>query len=131
MRPDTASVVNGIFTACIIVLGIIGFMLFDLPGDAAFKRKWLPRFVALAGFLFVFFMTGLWLLSSRSLRDLVMWAALAWFVCLGLYASFKTTKFCDKCGSTVHQDWLSPKRFCSECGAELDAKPSTHDDLLD
>ena len=100
-----------------IVLGIVGFIVFSLPGDAAFKRKWFPRYAILAGILFVFFSSAIGVLGFGALASLGMLVfvvpAAVVFTCLNL----AFTRFCDKCGASIFE--LSPTRYCSKCGAKL------------
>jgi hypothetical protein len=100
-----------------IALGIIGLIVFYLPGDAAVKRKWFPRYAILAGILFVFFSTTLGFLAMRVLASIGMLVcvipATVVITCLNIYC----TRFCDKCGAVSQR--LSPARFCSKCGAKL------------
>jgi hypothetical protein len=116
---------SGIVTACFvvtwIVLGIGGFFLFNLNRDAAFKRKWFPRYMILVGVLFFFFSTTIMALQSRSffaaLGILLVVVPATWVIS---YLNIKLTRFCDACGATLyHYNWFSPMRFCSKCGAEL------------
>jgi len=44
-------IVTACFVVTWIVLGISGFIAFYLRRDVAFKRKWFPRYVVLAGIL--------------------------------------------------------------------------------
>jgi hypothetical protein len=136
MKTNVAAALSGIVTASFIgtwiILGIVGFFLFYLRRDAALKRQWFPRFVALVGFLFVLFATTLSVLSSRSLAGLGILVVVAPAVWLISYLNVKFTKFCDRCGTIAYQqNWFAPMNFCSRCGAELDAKPKFDDDLLE
>jgi hypothetical protein len=136
MKPETVFPFNGIVTAIFfgtwIVLGIGGFLVFYLGRDAAFKRRWFPRFVMLAGLLFVFFSTTLLALSPRSFGGPGALVLLVPGVCLISWLNIKFTKFCEQCGSILFdQNWFSPMRYCPKCGASLDSKPRVDDDLLD
>jgi hypothetical protein len=136
MRPDTLSALQSIITACFvgtwIVLGAVGFLLFYLGKDVVFKRKWFPRNVMLGGLLFVFYSTTLFTLGSGLLGGLGVLVVVVPAVCLISWLNIKFTKFCGECGSTiVDQNWFSPMKFCSKCGAELDAKPNTDSELLE
>ncbi len=124
MNGLTAEALAGIVFACFlatwIVLGIGGFIAFYLRRDVAFKRRWFPRYVILAGVLFVFFSTTFMVLDSRSLQTLWMLVFVVPMVVLITYLNLKFTRFCEKCGATVFDyNWISPMRFCSKCGAEL------------
>ena len=135
MNDLTAPTLSGIVTACFvgtwIVLGITGFIVFYLQRDVAFKRKWFPRYVILAGVLFVFFSTTLMVLQSRSFSALGVLIVVVPMVVIITYLNIKFTRFCDKCGATVFDsNWFSPMKFCSKCGAELiSAKPDELNDL--
>jgi hypothetical protein len=136
MNPDTVAVINGFVTACFfgtwIVLGVTGFFLFYVGRNVAFKRKWFPRFIILVGVLFVVFTTTIMVSSSRSLGALGILVILIPATAFISYLNIKFTKFCDKCGVTIHsQNWFAPIRFCSKCGALLDAKPKVEGDLLE
>ena len=129
--PGFAGNVTGLFVATWVVLGVIGFIFFYLNGDAALKRKWFPRYVVLAGVLFVFFATALTVAGSKSSASLGMLVIVVPMVILISYLNLKFTKFCGKCGVTIiDHNWFSPTRFCSKCGAKLDSdKPSQLDDV--
>jgi hypothetical protein len=130
MNDLAADALSGIVTVCFfgtwVVLGMSGFVIFFLWRDAAFKRKWFPRYVILAGVLFVFFSSTLAVLQSRSFSALALLVIVVPMVVLISYLNIKFTKFCVKCGATViDHNYFSPMRFCSKCGAELTA--SKHD----
>jgi hypothetical protein len=135
MNDFTADALSGLVTACFfgtwIVLGISGFIVFYLRRDVAFKRKWFPRYVILAGGLFVFFSSTLMVLQSRWFSALGMLVVVVPMVVLITYLNIKFTRFCDKCGATVYDhNWFSPMKFCSKCGAELfPAKRETVNDV--
>jgi hypothetical protein len=124
---DLASdALDGIVPACFIgtwiILGISGFIVFYLRRDVAFKRKWYPRYVILAGFHFVTFVTALAVLQSRSFSGLALSVVVLPVVVLITYLNIKFTKFCDKCGATAFDhNWFTPMRFCSKCGTEFAA----------
>ena len=133
MQPDTVKTVHDIIATCFvgtwIVLGVAGFFFFYVGRNVAFKRKWFPRFIVLAGVLFVLFSTTLMVLSSRSLGTLGILVLVIPATALISYLNIKFTKFCDKCGVTIYaQNWFVPMRLCSKCGAELNPKPKLHDD---
>ena len=114
-------VVIACFFGTWIVLGIVSVYLFWIKKDVALKRKWFPRFVVLAGVLFVLFSSTIMVLQSRSFQSLGILAIVIPFVILASYLNLKFTKFCGKCGATIiDYNWFSPMKFCSKCGAELD-----------
>src|SRR5262249_33151390 len=57
-----------------IVLALGGSYILYLRRDAAFKRKWFPRYVIVVGVLFVLFSTMLIVLQARSPPVLVVLA---------------------------------------------------------
>ena len=127
MKIETAHLLGGIVTVCFvgtwIVLAIVGFFLFYFGKDAAFKRKWFPRYIVLVGVLFVFFVATQSVVSSGSLGSLGILVVIVPAVYLISYMNIRTTKFCNKCGTTlINMNPFSPMKFCSKCGAGLDAK---------
>jgi hypothetical protein len=111
----------GIVAVCFfgtwIALGIIGFVVFDLPRDVGVKRKWFPSYVILVGVLFIVFSTALGVLTigAYALFATLAFAVPATVVMVGL--NLACTKFCDKCGA---KDFgLSAPVYCSKCGAKL------------
>ena len=126
-----AGAVTGLFVATWIVLGIIGFATFFLNRDAALKRKWFPRYIVLVGILFVLFVTAEAVAGAKSSASPGMLVLMVPTVVLISYLNLKFTKFCDECGDTIiEQNWFSPTRFCSKCGAKLDSdKPNQLEDL--
>jgi hypothetical protein len=134
MKPYTLP--EQVFFACYfgtgLVLGIAAIALFYFGTDVALKRRWMPRFVILSGVLFGIFGTTFLVLKSHSLRSLGILVLLIPGISLLCYMHIKFIKFCDKCGSMLcNQTPFTSMRFCSKCGAELNPKPSAHDDLLD
>ncbi len=126
-----AVIVTTLFVLTWIALGIAGLILIYLRPDAAFKKKWFPRFVMLTGGLFVFFVAAISVAGTRSIAGLGVLFIVVPAVVLISYLNMKFTRFCDKCGATIFaQNWFSPIRFCSKCGAELDSsKPAQVDEL--
>jgi hypothetical protein len=102
-----------IFFGVWILLGIAGFWLFYVSRNVAFKRKYFPWYVGLAGVLFVSFgaVMGLPFLAV---------AIMVPFVALITYMNLRATQFCGACGRTVIQQMpFSRSEFCSKCGAPL------------
>jgi len=136
MQADTTSFLESVVIVCFIgtwfVLGVGGGLFFYLgKTDVALKRKWFPRYVWLVGALFVFFSSTLAVLSSGSFAGLGILVFVVPMVILISVLNVKLTKFCDECGGIrINSNWFTPMRFCSKCGAELDAKPKRLDDLL-
>lgn len=136
MNRDSISVLNGIVTACFIgtwfVLAVVSFLFLDVGRDAGFKRRWFSRFMILGSVLFVLFATTMMVLQSRSAAGLAILVPVVPMVILISWLNIRFTKFCDKCGATLHDyNWFSPMTFCSKCGAELDPKPPVNGDLLE
>lgn len=126
-----SSVVTALFNGTLAVLLIGSFLLFFRGRDAAFKRKWFPRFNVLVGSQFVFFATTLPVLSSRWARGLASLIVVVPMIILISHINFRFTKFCNICGATIYNlGWPSPARFCPKCGAGLDEKPKSYDDFL-
>ena len=46
-----------------------------------------------------------------------------WFIILAigvsLFLTYRSVKFCSRCGATSHGTTMHPAKFCSRCGAEL------------
>ncbi len=117
-----AGIVPVLFVATWVVLGVTGFIVFFLSRDAAFKRKWFPRYIVLTGVLFVLFVSAMTVAGSNSFASLWMLVFVVPALTLICYLNLKFTKFCGKCGATiVDHNWFSPTRFCSKCGAKLDS----------
>ena len=129
VKIETAHLLGGIVTALFvgtwIVLAIVGFFLFYHNKNAAFKRKYFPRYIVLVGVLFVFFTATLSVVSSGSLWSLGILVVIVPAIYLVSYMNLMMTKFCDKCGTTLtNMNPFTQMKFCSKCGAELDAKPT-------
>jgi len=128
MQNDTNELLYKFTLNCFIgtwiVLGVGGFFVFHFGKNAAFKKKWFPRFAICAGILFIFFSCTINFLGTRSIGSLRDFVFLVPAIVLIIYLGIKTTKFCDECGATLYRrNWFSPMKFCSKCGAALDAKP--------
>lgn len=128
MQNDTIELLNKIVAASFIptflVMGVVSFLLFHIRKNAAFRRKWFPRFAILWGVWLVFFSSTMAVLKSRSFESLWELVFLVPAVALIIYLGIKFTKFCDQCGATVYkQNLFSRLRFCPKCGASFDAKP--------
>ncbi len=134
-NPSLGDIITTCFIGTWVVLMIGGFFLLHLGKDAAFKRKWFPRYVILGGVLFVAFSTAIstaMFAPSRTPHVFTMLAFMVPMVVLISYLNIKMTRFCDQCGLTIYnQTWLHRMKFCSSCGAELDAKPKPDRDLLE
>jgi len=136
MKNDSLALVNEIVIACFfgtwIVLGIGGTVVFFVRKDVAFKRKWWPWYVILAGGLFVLFATAIAVLETRSLKALALLIVMVPFVALTSYLNLRFIKFCDGCGATAYDmNWFAPMRFCPKCGTEFGAKPVVPGDHLE
>ena len=77
MQPEGANVIDhaliASFGATWIVLGVGGGLVFWLGKNAAFKRKWFPRFTILACVLFVAFGSAIFARSSTGFELLGCW----------------------------------------------------------
>ncbi len=105
-----------IFFGVWILLAIVGFLLFYLNRNVAFKRRYLPWFLGLTGVLFIGFM-----LASGTPKFLVL--IIAPVAALIMYMNVKGIQFCDACGRTlIEQMSFSRPEFCSKCGASLRKK---------
>ncbi len=111
------------------VLGIGGYVVFSRGRDVVFKRKWFPRYVIVGGVLFVVFVSTLMALSARSLAPLGSLAVLVPLVGVFVVLNVVLTRFCGNCGRIVSL-WDGPTvaKFCSKCGAKLDADTPGPDD---
>ncbi len=130
MQKADLDLLNSVLTACFIgiwiVLGIFSVFAFQISKNVRFKKKWFPRFIVLGAVLFLLFFSSRMLLSSRSLDFLPWLAVVIPFLALICYVNLRFTKFCDHCGATLHStNWFSRMRFCTKCGAEFDAKPTS------
>ena len=102
-----------IFVGVWILLGLGGFWLFSVSRNVAFKRKYFPWYVGLAGVLFIGF--G----AAMGVHPLGM-AIMVPSVVLITFLNLRATQFCDACGRTVVQQMpFSRAEFCSKCGARL------------
>jgi hypothetical protein len=114
MKPEE---IFPIFFGVWIVLGISSAAFFFLNRNAALKRKVFPPFVIFIGVLFLTF-GGLMGFAREPFFFLLMVP----FVALITFVNIRNTRFCDTCGKTLisQNPFLRPK-FCSSCGADLDA----------
>jgi hypothetical protein len=109
----TADQVFPFFFAVWILLGVSGFILFYVKRDAAFKHKYFPWYVCLAGALFLGFV-------AASGAPFTILAFMAPFIALITFLNLRGTQFCDACGRTIIQQMpFSRPEFCSKCGASL------------
>lgn len=119
---------EGIITACFFAtwagLALGGIFLFYRGKDAAFKRRWWPRYVTLCGVILVAFMATLTSLAPKAPPAWTMLAFAAPFVALIVYLNIRGTKFCDGCGAMLMAGSLMFLRmnFCPRCGAPLGGK---------
>ena len=93
----TADDIFPIFFVVWILLGISGSVLFYGRRDVAFKRKYFPWYVCLAGVLFLGFVAAMGV-------PLPLLALMAPFVALITYMNLRGTHFCDACGRTRRGD---------------------------
>ena len=107
-----------IFFGVWIVLGIASAAFFFLNHNAALKRKVFPPFVIFIGVLFLAFV-----ILMGFARDRFFFVVMVPFVALITFLNIRSTRFCDACGKTlVSQNPFSRRKFCSKCGADLDAQ---------
>lgn len=119
------------FVATWFLVVVCGVFLIYEGEDVAFKRKWFPWYVILAGVLFVAFTTVLWVLSTPFSESLLILLFMVPAVALTSYLNIKFTKFCDGCAKPIHRlNWFAPRKFCSSCGAKLDTIPKKSENFL-
>ena len=107
-------------------------MVFYLGKNAAFKRRWFPRFSIFAGGLFLAFVTAFIGVGPGAKGGLLVLTLMVPMLVLITFLNIKMTKFCDKCGATlINSNWFVPMRFCSKCGAALEGKPKSFEDRLE
>lgn len=134
MDDRTAAVLKSIVTTAFVGTWIglaVVSVLMNRRMDAASKKRWMPRGAILAGALFVFFVTTLSVIESRSWSYLSVLFLVVPVVVLITYLNRRFTKVCDKCGAVQYShNWFTPMRFCSKCGAEFDPSESAGGDHL-
>lgn len=98
-------------------ISIVGFLLFYVGKDAAFKRRWYPWFTIFSGIVFGSFAISM---------DTSLIVPIVPIIALITFLNIKFTKFCDRCGVTIgRQGWFTKLVCCPECGAELNAGEET------
>src|SRR5947208_16732928 len=113
MMRDQIFQIFPIFIGVWIMLSIVGFLLFYVSKNAAFKRRYSPWFAGLTGLLFIGIVTA-------TAIPLAMLAIMIPFVALITYLNIRGTQFCGACGRTMIQQMpFSRADFCSKCGAPL------------
>ncbi|MGD9636839.1 MAG: hypothetical protein AB7G28_16450 [Pirellulales bacterium] len=106
-----------IFFGVWLVLGISSAAFFYFNRNATLKRKVFPPFVIFVGVLFLTF-AGL----MGPAREPFFLVVIIPFVALITFVNIRNTRFCDACGKTlVSQNPFTRPKFCSSCGADLDA----------
>lgn len=108
-------IVFGCFFATWAVLGVVQYFLFFRGDDAAFKRRWYPRFVIATGLLLAAFIATMkapmgadpFALAMIGLIPLIAWL------------NIRNSAFCDKCAGYLFW-WSSPPVACPKCGARFD-----------
>jgi hypothetical protein len=95
------------------VLAIVGFALFHLKRDAAFKQRYFPLWLAFTGVVFLSFVYAAGAPSS------FLALAVPAIILIALL-NIRGTTFCQACGrTTVQAISLSRASHCSKCGAPL------------
>ncbi len=101
------------FTALWAILAVAGFVIFYFYRNAAFKRRWWPRYVISGGALFLGFMVVL------GMPPFFLLFAVP-FVALILWGNLQSVRFCDNGGrTTVNFIPFLPPKHCVHCGAPL------------
>lgn len=104
-----------IFMTTWIVLGAIGFLLFGVHKNAAFKRKVWPIWILFSGGLFIFFLLLIFPKDYTVLGVAIPASSII------TYLNLKTVRFCDSCGATVFsRKLITSMKSCPKCGAPLD-----------
>jgi hypothetical protein len=97
------------------LLAIVGFLLFYVNPDAAFKKKYFRWFSALTGALFFLFILWTGFLPYHVFLIIVPVLVLIHLL------NVRNTQFCGACGRTSYTShWFTKAQFCSRCGAKLD-----------
>ena len=110
--PRDAALLTWLLFAIWFVVAAIGFVVFFLGRNAAFKRRWFPWYLAGAGTLFVTFIA----LMGAPLPQLGLMVP---FVAVILWLNYYGTRFCDACGRTTYGGFPVRPRHCMHCGAAL------------
>jgi CHASE2 domain-containing sensor protein len=130
-RGDEPDVLMGLFLFVWMGSLAVGFIL-NRRMTAPQKRTWFPRFtIALASFV-VLFMSAMVLRHSGQASPMPLLFFLPCVVGAIAIVIIRQTKYCDKCNAShYNQNLWTPMKFCSRCGAPLDAlKQKTDDDIL-
>lgn len=125
MKSGVDTLAVGILATCLIValpaVVFLGFVLFHGHTDAAYQRRWFPRYVILSHTLFLALLISLTTLITRSpVAALGFSAPFVLGAAFFSYIVIKLTRFCDKCGALDQRlSLVSTLRFCSKCGSEI------------
>ena len=115
MKSNGPPIFFWVFMAVWVALGAISWWFFTRNRDANLKRRVFPWGAGGAGLLFIIFV----LVMSRAVWILLFILPI---VALITYLNIRLTKFCPSCGATLYKhNWFVPMRYCSRCGASLDA----------
>jgi hypothetical protein len=113
---ENADKMFSLFIGTWIVLGVVSAAFFFLNNNAELKRKvWVP-YLIVVDVLFI----GFILLMGFPVEVLYI---LGPAIIIITILNMKMVKFCGSCGKTLmSQNFISPPKYCSKCGAELDNK---------
>ena len=111
MHPANPSEAFVVFFVIWVLLGLFSAGFFLVNRNAGLKRKIWPWFVVGAGVLFLGFV------GFSGGYQILYFAGPA--VALITIMNLRLVKFCDSCGKTIYKAFLSPPKFCSQCGAQL------------
>jgi hypothetical protein len=100
-----------VFFAVWVLLGLFSAGFFFINRNADLKRRVWPWFVIGVGVLFLGFV------GFSGGYQILYFAGPA--VALITIMNLRRVKFCDSCGKTIFQAFLSAPKFCSYCGAQL------------
>lgn len=101
-----------IFYVLWVGLVILGFLYFQLDGDAERKERFHPPFVIGVGIVFLVTM------AVSGAADM-LFVAIPFVALLG-WLTIRNTRFCHACGRTNRTAQWSRPRYCSACGSALD-----------
>lgn len=106
---------QGWLFGAVAAIAVPAFLFFHLSRNAALKRQLWPPFMIAFGLLFMAF--GWFGAGEGDRAFALLWVAM---VVLIVVLNIRSMKFCDDCGATqMNQNFLSPPKFCSKCGSEL------------